>query len=107
MRKVEALLLAVAVTVAVPLGQALLTLNESTFDHPMPFVRSAVIGVAVAIGALMYKWSQAHGPVVTIAKRAQPEDVPGPIPVRQPANSPELPDGWTPTPGAGDAPPTS
>lgn len=70
MSKLEAVLWAVAFAIAAPVGNALLTLNDSTFSDPMPWVRALIIGLAVAVGALMLKWSQSHGPVITITPRS-------------------------------------
>lgn len=70
MSKLEAVLWAVAFAIAAPVGNALLTLNDATFSDPMPWVRALIIGLAVAVGALMLKWSQSHGPVITITPRS-------------------------------------
>lgn len=74
MSKLETALLTIAIAIAAPVGNALLTLNDSTFTDPMPWVRALIIGLAVALGALLFKWSQAHGPVITIAPREAPLD---------------------------------
>lgn len=70
MSKLEAVLWAIAFAIAAPVGNALLTLNDATFSDPMPWVRALIIGLAVAVGALMLKWSQTHGPVITITPRS-------------------------------------
>jgi hypothetical protein len=56
--RLEQLGLALAMTLAIPVGGALMTLDESSLDHPLAWVRSLIIGCAVALGTGIYRWGR-------------------------------------------------
>lgn len=60
--KADDIALAVGATFAIPLGTALLSFDAATLDNPGPWLRSLIIGCALAVGAQVYRWGKSRNP---------------------------------------------
>ena len=58
-KRMESILIALAIAVGIPLGNALMTLDGAALDNPGPWVRSTITGIAGAVGAVFVGLSRA------------------------------------------------